>query len=1164
MATIGAGRTGNTGTSGSDSESSSSSSSSTSRQEVGDVSSPAERAARRRREEERDRERSTGGSSGSGSSGPSGSSGSGGNGGSSSRPDPGSGSGGHTQAPGLDDSPSGDSSPAGGSGGDGNGSSQSRTSSDDPTRTGDPARDAARRRRQETRPEERRGHSPPSDQQQNPPESSDQNSQETPPVGGPPGTVERDDGTVGAPQNNNGGGSGGGGGSGPGGSDSGASDTPQSSPEFDQTNPEYDGQVYSSVEDDLIDRGASDIHYAETDDGLVARYEQDGQTRYAPIPVGTDGEQVTDIAENLQQDANEAAVAGQYEDVDANDIRFVDGELSRGSREEIGQAALAGTLGQETANEMQLGEDFTLDSESGEISLTPYGKKELARENVAEQTGLDDREGFEVTIDEGETQVSLTDEGREQLADRESDLRESVAAATEGSGELARGTDATDFATFEDEIARVEQQVESEHPGMERGDDYTVTITDEGEYQAEITEARQQELRDQANEGIAAQARSEGVDVDRLEAETGRDIDQDADVTTPEAYVASQVEESFDTVERGRDFEIVEQDDTLRPTYTDEGLTRIETELETAADGQLDYDVRRAEDGGIEASAERREQFGDGHLNIPSNVPLVGGRSLEENLEGASEAWQGVARGAGDAVEGFADLGAAGVESLPSDPATQRVPGAIRGVGDVGSGVAQGAVGVLDLAGGALMFKEAGETAGWLTKETSAGDGPDAVQTLGEAGYDAGGRAVQYAQENPGEAGGVLLGSMVGGYGAVKAAGRVGQGRAAAAAIEPGEAVASRAVTAGLSRTSRGARFVDDVGGHVGPEELVVYGGSKAAGKARRAASSSYETFKTSDFMQDTRAQGSLTGAGRSRSSDVDADAVETESAFQLEEAVEQDAKYIEQRRREERNELARQAQEQTIYEQEQEYGEYVYESVPDRGRSGYLEERSAERRATQEGSDIEYQDPFAGDELTQYQRQMLRGQSGATGDSAAIRGRAQRSEVFARSDTTPRLEADLRVGSDTRIAESELMREMAETEQVAREAAREQSRPDSDTRFDTGVDEGVDTGFEVDAGIDTGVDTGFDTDTSYADDGATTQIQSTEAVETRQPSRQQARTAARTSSDTRREWEYDRDPETFGADEEAAWSFDEDTWEVGIEDISDVVFDEPPNGGGR
>ncbi|WP_353635661.1 hypothetical protein ABSL23_17345 (plasmid) [Halobacterium sp. NMX12-1] len=197
----------------------------------------------------------------------------------------------------------------------------------------------------------------------------------------------------------------------------------------------------------------------------------------------------------------EQAAAGIANDVDGvsqDDLTFVDGELSRQSQEELGRAALEGSLGEQTAQDLQLGEDFTYDADTGAAELTPYGQKELARNQVAESTlgDLDPGTDFEVTYDSdaasdsggSPVDVSFTDSGRGKIAQAKQDGRAALAAATSGSGEMARTTDATDFGAFDDAISRVEQAVESENPGMEAGEDFTVGIDESGGFTVSQTD----------------------------------------------------------------------------------------------------------------------------------------------------------------------------------------------------------------------------------------------------------------------------------------------------------------------------------------------------------------------------------------------------------------------------------------------------------------------------------------------------------------------------------------------------------------------------------------------------------------------------------------------------------------------------------------------------
>lgn len=226
-----------------------------------------------------------------------------------------------------------------------------------------------------------------------------------------------------------------------------------------------------------------------------------------------------------------ASIAQDVDGVSQDDVTFVNGELSKGSQEALGRAAFEDSLGEQAAQDLQLGEDFTYDEESGAVELTPYGQKELARQQVEESNiaDLEPGEDFEVTYNSGNSEssvaVSLTDSGRDAVAQAQQDLRAAAAAATSGSGEMARNTDATDFAAFEDAVSRVEQQVEEQNPGMEAGEDFDVGISESGEFTVDTTEQYEQEQREQANEAIAAQYESQ------LEEQTGADLSP-ADVTT--------------------------------------------------------------------------------------------------------------------------------------------------------------------------------------------------------------------------------------------------------------------------------------------------------------------------------------------------------------------------------------------------------------------------------------------------------------------------------------------------------------------------------------------------------------------------------------------------------------------------------------------------------
>ncbi len=98
---------------------------------------------------------------------------------------------------------------------------------------------------------------------------------------------------------------------------------------------------------------------------------------------------------------------------------------------------------------------------------------------------------------------------------------------------------------------------------------------------------------------------------------------------------------------------------------------------------------------------------------------------------------------------------------------------------------------------------------------------------------------------------------------------------------------------------------------------------------------------------------------------------------------VEFDEDEIREREREERNELARQGQEQQIYEQRERFGEIERDSVPE-----FRDERRGDFQKGQDIQDQSQQFFESGEsELTPYQRQVLRGRQGNIGDDASETG---------------------------------------------------------------------------------------------------------------------------------------------------------------------------------
>lgn len=413
--------------------------------------------------------------------------------------------------------------------------------------------------------------------------------------------------------------------------------------------------------------------------------------------------------------------------------------------------------------------------------------------------------------------------GGEELTGQ--DLRAAAAAATSGSGEMARGTEATDFGAFEDSVSRVEESVEEQNPGLEAGEDFEVGINEQGEFTAEPTEEYRREQREQANEAIAEQARSEGMDPEKLEAQTGRDIDGDGDVTTVSEIVADQYESSLEE-EIGTE---LSSDDVTTRQVTEDGETRVV--------GELTQSGREQVEEAMETSSFT--------LKVPGSVPLVGG--LSQTITGQSQDvtvsnsedgglnvdsnerfgdidWSFGLAGPGDEVEGSARALAREIQRT-----NQNVTNALFGEG----GVASESAGeeVLD----ALGYSNLGDayernlenfgrglanTPGMLASEITTK--PFEAAEFGvEAASNPGGTAAKLpgaaagtvaaagtaAAKNPARTAGSLVGSLAGSYGLFKATQGTRLGTASRYALQPGEELLKTGVNRGVISQDTATKF---------------------------------------------------------------------------------------------------------------------------------------------------------------------------------------------------------------------------------------------------------------------------------------------------------------------------------------------------------------------
>lgn len=388
---------------------------------------------------------------------------------------------------------------------------------------------------------------------------------------------------------------------------------------------------------------------------------------------------------------------------------------------------------------------------------------------------------------------------------------------------------------------------------------------------------------------------------------------------------------------------------------------RIRNELEEQGYDPENFEVDvTEEDGQLQASAVREEQFGDNPVYISSTredesiaqqtleratgavaSPLgpatdtiiggvadaagVGGDRVEDVLGGLSQGYQqqvgqysetggdivedAMASGALGPVAGrqqasdLADLGIAVGDEYTGGQVSETVD-------SYTEGAYSGAASVANLPAVALGAKEAGEYVSYGATETAAGRGGEFVEDSRDRAAMLAAQAVDAARENPVSVGGQLGGALAASTLSMGTAGALSSraGVATRIAIQPGEELAYAATGRTAGNVARGAaRSVRSSAG-------------SGADVGRTAVRRARDRLSQSDLVTDTRAQAQIPG-GRTRA--------EAEAESDVGDSDLLDGEELERRRRTERAEVARQAQEQVEYEVEQQYGERVRDTVP-------------------------------------------------------------------------------------------------------------------------------------------------------------------------------------------------------------------------------------------
>lgn len=459
------------------------------------------------------------------------------------------------------------------------------------------------------------------------------------------------------------------------------------------------------------------------------------------------------------------------------------------------------------------------------------------------------------------------------------DLRAATVAATQGSGELARGVDATDFNVYQDEVASVQQQVESRYPSLESGEDYTVQLTEQGNYVADLTEQGQQQLAemDAALQNAAAAATQGSGELarttpDRLSVQQEFQRRQQAarkdlvsgNLGDPEEIVAQKLSDKYGfTVtendvqnvglgEGGITFELsptvvaaieFQQETNLRSLEGSVDLSRSESGgfnvsvtgvggIESDLESQLDQQIREVE-------ARQRASQKDGEL-VDWDWSFGLGGSGDE-VEGAVDAAAGTIQNVGQTVgnEIFKPSGiggqSAGEEVLQAAGYPELGEAYESGLRSFGKGIVTGGTAIANVPGlvGGLM--EGGEAAGYATARTLEGRSGMVVDQGVKIAEEIG----QEVAENPFKTGGALLGSLGASTALFRTARRVSPrlGSAARWTIQPGEE-ALGSVGYRLTRSASGVDTAETYFPNREPllfsEEAAIRAGRRAIRKGRR------------------------------------------------------------------------------------------------------------------------------------------------------------------------------------------------------------------------------------------------------------------------------------------------------------------------------------------
>lgn len=287
---------------------------------------------------------------------------------------------------------------------------------------------------------------------------------------------------------------------------------------------------------------------------------------------------------------------------------------------------------------LQAGSDFTIQQQDDSfvVSYTDQYQKQLAAQQLDERLGSTVVTPDDVTQTEG-GQWTLTSEtaqqvGEAQFARQLGVSRDEINVNTDNNRVVARSDDAA--------RALAEYQVQQQNPNV---DDVEVSEVAPGVFRATgtgtsgnvqpsgdlqdltatvVTPTGEDTLAsldpagstERANEGIAARARSEGVDAEKVEVQTGRDVNDDGSVTSQQEYLTDQLTQQLDA----------KMDADL--TSGDVKAVRTQENGETVYKGVLT-------DSG-EQKLENQAETSSFTAKIPEGVPVAGGASV--TLKGES------------------------------------------------------------------------------------------------------------------------------------------------------------------------------------------------------------------------------------------------------------------------------------------------------------------------------------------------------------------------------------------------------------------------------------------------------------------------------------------------------------------------------------------------